>query len=153
MESRKRKRSTGRKEKTERMQTGGPKKQNNRGERCIDPGQHSRVGTGLALFLHAQRCLRCKSSCTVIRSTGCDLPTSVSDAVRRFPSSVCQFFSRVSGEHPFSASEPAARHFFSRRSELLQSFSRTALCVDFLLLGCQLLLSGSLELDEHHRAE
>ncbi|KAJ1107718.1 hypothetical protein NDU88_005107 [Pleurodeles waltl] len=74
-------------------------------------GHNSRVRAGLALFLHAQRYLRRKSSRTMIqqpRSTGCDLLASVSDAARRFSCSVRRFFSCVPGERQFSAAELVA---------------------------------------------
>ncbi|KAJ1216217.1 hypothetical protein NDU88_003823 [Pleurodeles waltl] len=105
----------------------------------------------------ARRYISRKSSRTMIqksRSAGCDLPASVSDAARHFSCSVRRFFGRVSCERRFSAAEPAMCRFFTRGSDLRQSFPCMALCAwIFLSLGCQLLLSGSQELDGHHRAE
>ncbi|KAJ1173535.1 hypothetical protein NDU88_005367 [Pleurodeles waltl] len=85
-------------------------------------GQHSRVQAGLALFLHAQRYLRRKSSRMMIQKPGSavfDLRVSVSYAAHPFSCSVRQFFGRISDERRFSAAELAARRFFSRSCDNL----------------------------------
>ncbi|KAJ1178536.1 hypothetical protein NDU88_003781 [Pleurodeles waltl] len=61
-------------------------------------------------------------------SAGCDVPASVSDGASCLSCSVRRFFGRVSGKRRFSAAEPVACRFFSRRLDLCRSFPHTALC-------------------------
>ncbi|KAJ1202014.1 hypothetical protein NDU88_005818 [Pleurodeles waltl] len=53
----------------------------------------------------------------------------------------------------FSAAEPASRRFLSRDRIRVDLFSARRSVRVFLSLGCQPLLSGSQELEGHHRAE
>ncbi|KAJ1107661.1 hypothetical protein NDU88_005051 [Pleurodeles waltl] len=120
-------------------------------------GQHSRVQAGLASFLHALRWLRRKSSRKVIRklsSADHDLTSLRQRSCTSFPQlcasiirSHCRLvavFSREAGGASIFQSQIRVASIFSPHG---------ILCVDVFLLDCQLLLSGSQELDGHHLAE